>query len=605
MSMEKVKKHCSILRIAIIVLVIAAQAFQLNYSAMPSFAACFGIGLTMIFLNTLVIATVNLLLRLLFRRWETVLTITSVVFLLWSVANYYVSEYHGNPLFISEFMSIRAAADVMGGYHYEITNAVIGLLLVFAVELIMIVLLRFPLRKYDASPARGRWVSLALFIVSAAAVYLCLLSPISSKPKSTMGLSWYVGVKDYGFISCTIEDATKLLQKYQKPDGYEPSAISVSGDTLPARTEDYPDVILILNETFFDLNHYTDVLDEDLFLPLRESACLCMGYAAAPGIGGTNNAEYELLTSNSSKLLAFSAPFSFLQLDKTKENVICQFNQLGYETYGMHCCNGVNYSRNTAYPTMGFQHVLLGKESFPRYTVYGNRPWLDADNFLDLIDYYEAAGDAPRFMYMLTFQNHGGYEQNPPEYDTVHTNLDYGDLTDDVDEFLTSVSKSVDAFSVLTEYFSQVDRNVIVCMVGDHAPSFISDLPAMTDITDEEAQIVKRLTPYIIWANYDVELPAYTEYVSMVDLVPMVLKTAGLPLTVYYQYILGMHEELPVRLYNGLYMDRAGNIGTYEESSPYYDMMTQYYYMEYNALEAGNDYRKDLFEWNEDSISSE
>lgn len=590
------------LRASLVMAVIFAQSFQLNYSAMPSFTVFFQYGLAMILVSMLVIASVNFLLRIFLSRWETVLTITSVAFLLWSVANYYVSEYHGSPLFISEFMSIRAAADVMGGYHYKITNAVIGLLLVFAVELIMIVLLRFPLRKYPAPAASGKWISLAMLIASATTVYLCLISPISIKPKSTMGLGWYVGVKDYGFISCTIEDAGKLLHKYQKPDGYESSAISVSGEALPARTEEYPDIILILNETFFDLNHYADVLDEDLFQPLRESAYLCMGYAAAPGIGGTNNAEYELFTSNSSKLLAFSAPFSFLQLDKTEENVIWQLNHLGYETYGMHCCNGVNYSRNTAYPTLGFQHVLLGKECFPRYTLYGNRPWLDADNFMDLIDYYETAGDAPRFMYMLTFQNHGGYEQNSPEYDTVRTSRDYGELTDDVDEFLTSVSKSVDAFSVLTEYFSQIDRNVIICMVGDHAPSFISNLPTKTDITDEEAQVVKRLTPYIIWANYDVELSAYTEYASMVDLVPMIMETAGLPLTVYYQYILEMHEALPVRLYNGLYMDRAGNVGTYGEDSPYYDLMTQYYYMEYNALKAGDEYRKDLFELNESSF---
>lgn len=30
-----------------------------------------------------------------------------------------------------------------------------------------------------------------------------------------------------------------------------------------------------------------------------------------------------------------------------------------------------------------------------------------------------------------------------------------------------------------------------------------------------------------------------------------------------------------------------------------YDLMTQYYYMEYNALKAGSEYRKELFELSE------
>ena len=83
----------------------------------------------------------------------------------------------------------------------------------------------------------------------------------------------------------------------------------------------------------------------------------------------------------------------------------------------------------------------------------------------------------------------------------------------------------------------------------------------------------------------------------MTDLVPMVLESAGMPLTAYYQSILDMRDTIPVRTSTGLYMDRFGDIGTYEQDCAYYDILTQYYYMEYNALNAGGEYRQKIFEF--------
>ena len=144
----------ALLRGILVVAVIFSQSFQLNYSAFPSIRNYLHMGIAIICLNALLIACVNLLLRLLFRRWETVLTITSVLSLLWSIANYYVIEFHGSPLFVSEFLNFRAAAAVAGGYEYRISKVVIGLLLVFAVEVFLIVLLRFPLRRFSAAMYR-------------------------------------------------------------------------------------------------------------------------------------------------------------------------------------------------------------------------------------------------------------------------------------------------------------------------------------------------------------------------------------------------------------------------------------------------------------------
>lgn len=276
-------------------------------------------------------------------------------------------------------------------------------------------------------------------------------------------------------------------------------------------------------------------------------------------------------------------------------SIVTYLENLGYKTAGMHCGNAKNYNRHLAYPRMGYDTIILGPEDFERLHYNGNRPWLDIDNYKDMIDQYELYKSGPQFLFLLTIQNHGGYEQNEASLDTVHTGKDFGSLTDDVDEYLSSIKLSAEAFRELTDYYSECDRDVIICMVGDHAPSFITSLPGREGRTAEMESIIQRSVPYVIWSNFDADFEMYTEYASMVDLVPMVLKASGMPLSSFYQNILNLHEILPVRTSEGLYMDQSMQLGQYNSESEYYDLLNQYYYMEYNSLLEDEEYQKQLF----------
>ena len=209
---------------------------------------------------------------------------------------------------------------------------------------------------------------------------------------------------------------------------------------------------------------------------------------------------------------------------------------------------------------------------------------------------YQQMGEGPRFVYLLTFQNHGGYEQNDASLDTVLVQNDFGNLTDDLDEYLSSLELSAKAFRELTEYYAESDRKVIICMVGDHSPSFITSLPQRRGMSFEEVEIVKRLVPYVIWSNYGAEIPSYSKYASMVDLLPMVMEAAGLPLPPFYRYILDLHAYYPVRTANGLYMDVEGNYGSIFDDPQAQERMAVYYNMEYNSMTNDGGYRSELFE---------
>ena len=50
-----------------------------------------------------------------------------------------------------------------------------------------------------------------------------------------------------------------------------------------------------------------------------------------------------------------------------------------------------------------------------------------------------------------------------------------GDI-DQINEYLTSIKLSDEAFMYLVNYFKTIDRPVVICMVGDHSPAFAKDI---------------------------------------------------------------------------------------------------------------------------------
>ena len=558
------------------------------------------------FLPDLVLACANvLLLYLLFlflffltRRRPLSLLITAVFVFVFSIVNYYVVSFHGSPLFPSEFANTGTALHVLSEYDLTPGREAWLVLLLFAFQLVLIFLL-LRSEKQTGRPPYPLKRNLLAFGLSAVFVYLCILSPVGINRQPMW--SWEESVTDNGFLCCSVCDIHNVLHPLTKPDGYDAERISIAGTGSElGEAGKRPHIILILNESFCDLGEYcaieTGDADPGYMDGYYDIPGAVYGHTASSLIGGgTNNSEFELLTSNSMHLLQTSAPFNYLDLTDLDANVVSYLKAQGYETTAMHCMDPTNYSRHRAYPDLGFDHVLLGEDKFTLHS-YGKRKFLDRDNYADMISLFEQRTSSdPQFYYLLTYQNHGGYRQNDPSLDQIHVENDYGELTEQLSEYLTSVSLSARAFHELTDYFSAMDEPVVICMLGDHAPSFIAELPEDKVISPLEADFARRSVPFVIWSNFDLALPADLDEASMVDLMPLILRGSGLPLTTYYESILSLHDLAPLRLYNGMYIDRSGAVGEYAPDSPCYEAMSNYYYMEYNALRRGNDYRKELF----------
>lgn len=532
----------------------------------------------------------------LFKKAHYVLLFWSVVGFGISLANYYVLLFHGAPLTLHLLKNISTAIDVIGSYRFSLDLYSGAILLGFCVCIMIVVFLfvkcsNHPVKKYSVKK-RATIVSFALILLIAN-TYVGIFSDFAFKPKNSIDFSWSSSAGEYGFLALQLESHLQENTYTSTFDNYSEDTIhelyeNISSSNAPDVIEEQPDIILILNECFYDLDQVTEL--ETNISPLSNYYGLTQavkGYAVASGIGGgTNRSEYELLTSISTTLLPNQTPFQALDV-AGHCSIISYLEALGYETYGAHCAKSSNYNRKYSYSALGFDHSFFDVD-FIGLEKYGNRDNTDASAYKNLINWYEQPSEKPKFMYLLTYQNHGGWEQNPEELDTVRVQNDFGEYTSQVNEYLSSLRLSDIELVNLLSYFENVNRPVIVCMVGDHGPSFIKNIYDQS-MPEQDYTYLAKATPLLIWSNYGLESQDIG-YVSMNYVVPKLIEIAELPLSPYYKYQIDLMADIPVIMSSDSFYDKEMRFSQSEENAILSKKIENYFSMCFNNLQENRFY---------------
>lgn len=544
-----------------------------------------GLAILFLLVNLFLLYVLALLFCVIVKGWRNALSLGGIILLIWCIANHYVVLLHGSPLILSELRSFKTAMEVAGGYKFSVDTVVICLIVLLSIRFALV-------RMIPAEQKAKELVFRRAATLAGCILVLMMAEYVSDVPPFTW--LWKRDVTVQGFSFCVLQDAIRLTNPYKQPQGYDASQL-VNVQTDSSLPKVLPDIILVLNESFSDLcDMYQLQVDKNPLSEFYNVEGAFFGKACASEIGGgTNNSEFELLTSMSMYLLNSVAPFNYVDFTAMDAHCVSYLEQFGYHKRAMHF-EAANYSRDKAYPAMGFDETVLGQDAFSYNGMNGSRFGLDMEHYKELIERTDKQSEAPQFSYLLTYQNHGGYEQNEDVMDTVHVQGDYGSLTDDLNEYLSSVQLSAEAFHFLTDYYLKQDRPVIICMVGDHQPSFVPDLP-LDGLSEEEEALQRRIVPFAIWANFEADFSDIPEWISMTDLVPTLLHTAGIPLSSYYQKLLSLQKLVPVRNGSGIMLDSNGNVFEFDKGCEYYEHINEVFCMEYNALIGGADYRKDLF----------
>ncbi len=320
-----------------------------------------------------------------------------------------------------------------------------------------------------------------------------------------------------------------------------------------------------MNESFSDPTKINNV--EYSKNPVGEIKNLCendvnavWGGLASPSYGGgTSVPEFEALTGLSSYYLAKQI-FPFTNYMKSDLNsIVREYKKADYTTIGIHPNTQTFYNRGKAYKYLGFDKTVFGEDIENPEIKGGN---VSDNEFANLIikNFEEASGN--KFIFGVTIQNHMPY--NYQRYDTYDIEVMSKELSESEKAQLTTYVQGVydgnKMYMKLVEYLRNVQEPTILIMFGDHLPSFSS-------IYEKSGYDLfnKLLTPYIIWANYDIDYSKYlTEYMSPSNLSIEIMKIANIEIPWYLKNFEELYAKYPA-FNNQLIMDNEGNILKSEE----------------------------------------
>lgn len=566
------------------------------------------------------------------------------------LAHSYIMDFRGTPFLPMDFLSIKTAAGVANTYNYTPTYKVMTASLIFI--FIIIIGVKTKTSKYNLITK----IISRTFTGAFAAVLLILF--YFTSVFADMGVRpdfWNQtrGYHNYGFafnFFCN----TKYMYM-SEPNNYNPNEIkdyvnsvmenSDNKDTNNNTEDDYdkPNIICIMNESLADLSILGNLTTNEDYMPFMRSLTenTVKGNLYVPVVGaGTSNTEFEFLTGHTTAFLPSGSNAYMLYIKNPLASLVSTLKAQGYSSYALHPYYSEGWNRYKVYNYLGFnkftslQDIMdislmreyQNNDSDPNYLqslidqYYPGSNMLirqyvsDSYNYKLLIEDYENRDKSqPYFAFNVTMQNHGGYTTSCVNFnECIYATSVSRDYTK-ANKYLSLVKASDDAFKELIDYFTKVKEPTIICMFGDHQPTveteFIAEVmgvDSLSGLSPEQEQL-RHTTPFIIWANYDIE-EKQIDKLSSNYLSSLVLKVAGVKLTEYNKYLLKLAETLPVIDTVG-YIDNENNYYKWSDVSPYSSLLDEYEKIQYNNIFDQKNINSDIFYINgyvpEDTSDSE
>jgi phosphoglycerol transferase MdoB-like AlkP superfamily enzyme len=315
-------------------------------------------------------------------------------------------------------------------------------------------------------------------------------------------------------------------------------------------SDDYPNIIVIMNESFADLSVLGDFETSEEVLPFLKSLTenTIKGYLYSSVYGGnTANSEYEFLTGSSISYFSERVvPFQ-LYMNESRPSIVSQLEQLGYETTFMHPYKAYSWNRPTVYTALGLDNMYYEEDMTELDILRGYATDSSQNDYL--IQYLNENHDSPRFIFDVTVQNHGGYTESVDDLDKI-TITGYEGRYTETENYLALIHESDKALQELIEYLETYAEPTVVLFYGDHQPSIetgfveLAEGKSQSDFTLEDRQKMYKV-PFFLWANFDIEEKT-VDNMSINYLSTFLCEELGLPMTGFQKYLSDLYKELPV-----------------------------------------------------------
>lgn len=523
--------------------------------------------------------------------------ITVVVYLvlayLVGAANYFVLSFRGSPILPSDIASIGTAKNVASNYTYTITTAFISNLII----LLYICTIICKNKKFRRTSIRERAVVLP-FVLVGFIINFGFIKQESFLANYNIKVNVWNQKRGYsknGTLFSFVMNCKYLSA--EKPEGYSIKEVEKIADHYldeeepEGKMQDIkPNIIVIMNEAFSELSIINSFETNKEYMPfinsLKENTVKGQLYVSVFG-GNTCNTEMEFLTGNTMAFLP-NGSIGYTQFIKDKLSGFTSIlkNQGYVGNYALHPYVAEGWNRPNVYKWLGFDS-FISQDDFENPKLVRNYI-SDQSDFEKVIELYENSKEKdedPFYLFNVTMQNHGGYTES---FDNLKTDIEITDENgnEQANQYLSLIRKTDAAFEQLIDYFSEVKEPTMIVMFGDHEPSISDEFyeklygKKLSDLTQEELQ-KKYQTPYIVWANYNIE--EEERDMSANYLSSYILKLAGLEMTGYNKFLLNLQKKVPVINAVG-YIGDDGEHYTFDEESPYKNDILKYQILQYNNL---------------------
>jgi phosphoglycerol transferase MdoB-like AlkP superfamily enzyme len=497
--------------------------------------------------------------------WLSALFVFLTVYAL-SYASFLKTINRDEPLYfadLSMFGKITGFLD--GGMFYPTVHTAIALVVGLAAATSV-----FVFAKVKTNGKR-RLVTLAISVVSISALLLLgFLAPLDAEAKETGFI--------LAFMSEPLQhDNTRDKQDDEPPSAHNPSA---PGIVTSEPTQASPNVIVILSESFWDPHQIANFpLSADPipnFRGLSETAI--SGYLLSSTYGGgTDNVELSVLTGFSKRLMGLrGTAYETWLLDDPATSLARLFKEKGYETCAIHTYRKDFYSREEAFPVLGFD-TFIGIEDMD-ITDRKGRYVDDKDLTKYILEAYEdiAGRGNPAFIFGISMQNHqpygGRYETNPI---SVLDGDMPEDLKDTIECYLHGLNDADIELGRIVDYFKGVDEPTVVLFFGDHQPGLGSSFALYThtgNMDDPKNRTLEELhsilrTPFLIWSNYKEDRGTVADIDSTL-LGNLLLDYIGMEKPAFYHFLDTLSEH--VRFFSRMdlfYVDGSGAVRAPDDMS--------------------------------------
>lgn len=495
------------------------------------------------------------------------LRIEIILFWFFALADAYVYIFRDSYIQPWDILSFGTAMNVAGNYDYTPNSRmIIGSLCclgLFALTFLCDVDIKKIFNKAAARIAVGAVTFAALVVFALGLQNTKLCKELIDFHEGKFRL--YVTTQYNGYVMGFLNKMQYMSVK--KPSGYsaaeEKKLLDEIEPDLSGATEEYPDIVVVMNEAFSDPavdGNFTTNVDYMPFIHSLQNGGenAVTGYVNVSVNGGnTPNSEFEFLTGNTLAFLPEGSIAYQSYVNKDIDALPRYLDSIGYETIGMHNYEASGWNRENVYPHLGFEEIRFD-DYFYQFNPTLVRDYISDKSLFDQIEYElenRKDSNSPVFSFSVSMQNHSAYDGDPENFERTVFIDGFDDPEDKyvkrLNNYLSLVKLSDEALQEFTEKLKKSDRKTIVVMFGDHQPS-PSVLRKIYELNgenykelDEKANENLYRVPFVIWANYDIEEEKGVE-TSLNYLGNYVLKKAGIPLTKYRTMLDKISEELPV-----------------------------------------------------------